>query len=489
MQQFNRRDWLRMMVATGLLPALPSTFYSKTPAYMHTDVRVPIDPNNPAIVFDEKKCIFCGSCKRVCRRTMSVDGYYDLKKTGNRPICVHCGQCSTVCEGEAILMRPEWQAVKKAKSEGKTIVVSLSPAVRVTVSEAFGKPAGAFCEGEVIATLRALGADYVLDTSVGADITILEEAKDLVDRLREKVRPLPLLTSCCPAWVEFCETYFPNDLPKMSTAKSPIGMQGVAIKTFFAKQKGINPENIFNVALTPCPAKKFEIRRPEFEVDGLRGMDAVVTVRELADWMMADGIDYNALQPSRYDPLLGQASGAGIIFGNTGGVMEAVLRTAHYFLFNEPPPTDFLKFEPVRGLFGSDSQRPGALKHVTARFSDTLSLEVLVVQGLANARKVLEQLHAGELKADIIEVMACEGGCIGGAGLPRAKSVPYLTRAMRQARIAALYACEGDAPVRSAHENPNVKAFYSEVLGEVGGALAQKYCHASPRSRASDLGK
>lgn len=490
MSQVTRRDWLRMLVAAGVLPAVPNVVRATAQeTYTCTDVRVPIASTNPAIIFDEAKCIYCGACKRVCHRTMSVDGYFDLKKNGNKPICIHCGQCSTVCEGEAILMRPEWQAVKAAKAAGKTIVVSLSPAVRVSVSEAFGKPAGAFCEGEVIAALRALGADYVLDTCFGADLTIVEEAKELVERLKNRTAPLPQFTSCCPAWVEFCETYFPKELPHLSTAKSPIALQGEAIKTFFAKQKGIDPKTIFNVALTPCPAKKFEIRRPEFEVDGMRGMDAVVTVRELAEWIVAEGVDYQSLQPSAYDSLLGTASGAGIIFGNTGGVAEAVLRSAYAFYTGENPPEDFLQFAPVRGLLGTESPRPGALKRARVVFSGTCVVEVLVVQGCANARKVLEQLQKGDLKADLIEVMACEGGCIGGAGLPRAQTVPYLTRAMRNARIDALYACDADKKVRLAHENPVVKQFYAETVGEIGSPAAKARLHTSYLSRAADLGE
>jgi ferredoxin hydrogenase len=488
--QVSRRDWLRMLVGAGLMPALPKGLEAAVVSrYSDTDMRVPVASYNPAIIFDEAKCVYCGACKSVCRRTMSVDGFYDLAKTGDVPVCVHCGQCVTVCEGDAIQIRPEWQAVKAAKAAGKTVVVSLSPAVRVAVSEAFGQPAGAFCEGEVIAALRALGADYVLDTCVGADITILEEAKEFVDRLKRGTAPLPILSSCCPSWVQFCETYFPDLLPYISTAKSPIGMQGVAIKTFFAQQKGIDSEKIFNVALTPCPAKKFEIRRPEFGVGWMRGMDAVVTVQELATWMRAEGVDYQALEPSQYDSLWGEASGAGILFGNTGGVTEAILRSAYTFYTGEQPPAEFLNFTAVRGLLGTESRKPGMLKQATATFSESCVIKVLVVQGLANARKVMNQLREGSLKADFIEVMACEGGCIGGAGLPRASNAPYLTREMRQARLEALQARGDHAKQHLSYENPAVKAFYEAMLGEVGSPKAKQLCHTSYCSRAAVLGK
>jgi ferredoxin hydrogenase len=490
MQQVSRRDWLRMMVGAGLMSALPKGLGATTfSRYTGTDVRVPIAPYNPAIIFDEGKCVYCGACKSVCRRMMSVDGFFDLAKTGDVPVCVHCGQCVTVCEGDAIQIRPEWQAVKAAKAAGKTVVVSLSPAVRVAVSEAFGQPAGAFCEGEVIAALRALGADYVLDTCVGADITILEEAKEFVGRLQKGDGSLPIMSSCCPAWVQFCETYFPDLLSHLSTAKSPIGMQGVAIKTFFAREKGIDPEKIFNVALTPCPAKKFEIRRPEFGVGWMRGMDAVVTVQELANWMRAECLDYQGLVPSQYDSLLGEASGAGVIFGNTGGVTEAILRSAYFFYTGKQPPKEFLNFTAVRGLLGTETRKPGMLKIATATFSETCSVTVLVAQGLANARKVMNQLREGTLKADFIEVMACEGGCIGGAGLPRASDAPYLTREMRQARLEALQVRGDSAKQCASHENPAVKAFYDAMLGEVGSPKAKQLCHTSYTSRAAALGK
>lgn len=490
MQEMTRREWLRMMGAAGLFPIFPKFFQTSEPDVdLNASIHIPIDPDNPAILFEQNKCVYCGACRRVCRRMMSVDGFYDFKKTGNKPVCIHCGQCSTVCEGEAIIMRPEWQAVKAAKAAGKTVVVSLSPAVRVAVSEAFGQPAGTFCEGEVIAALRALGADYVLDVSFGADLTIIEEAKELVERLKNDSAPLPLFTSCCPAWVEFCETFFPQNLPNLSVAKSPIAMQGVAVKTFFAKQKGLDPKNIFNVALTPCSAKKFEIRRPEFEVEGMRGMDAIVTVRELADWMRAEQLDYEKLSPSSYDSLLGEASSAGIIFGNTGGVAEAILRTAYFALNGKNPPSEFLKFSAVRGLLGTETQRPGGMKRATVALSETCTIEVLVIQGCAHAREVLEQLHAGTIKADLVEVMACEGGCVGGAGLPRAKTIPYLTRAMRQARIEALYACGEAAPLHLAHENPIAKQFYTQTIGEMFGPIDAPQLRTTYVSRAADLGE
>lgn len=491
MQQMTRRDWLKMLVASGVVSSLPGFLFSKdSEEYQFTDQRVAVSPDNPAIIFDESKCILCGACYRVCRRMVSVTGFYDLKKTGNRPICVHCGQCSTVCEGDALLNRPEWQTIKAAKARGQTVVVSLSPAVRVMVSEAFGEAAGSYCEGEVIAALRALGADYVFDTAVGADLTIVEEAAEWVERLTKKSEalPLPQFTSCCPSWVKFCETFYPEILPQLSQVKSPIAIQGVLIKRFFAQQKGLKPEQIFNVALTPCTAKKFEIRRPEMQVDGVPGMDAVITVRELADWMRSEQIDYTALQPSQYDALVGNASGAGVIFGNTGGVTEAILRTAYALLNQKNPPESFLTFTSLRGLKGTQDARVGELKYATVQLTPEMTVKVAVVQGLARVRKVLQWLKEQAIEVDFVEVMACEGGCIGGGGTPRAKSVPYLTRAMRQARIAALYTGDTSRKIRLAHENPLLKTLYKDELGNFGSSTAKDLLHTFYTSRASDLG-
>ena len=488
MGQVTRRDWLRMLVAAGVLPSLPKVATAQAPVYDFQDVRVAISPENPAICFDESKCLFCGACLRMCRRTMSVSGFYDLTKTGNQPICVHCGQCSLVCEGDAILNRADWQAVRAAKARGQTVVVSLSPAVRVMVSEAFGAAAGTYCEGEVIAALRALGADYVLDTATGADLAVVEEATEWVARLQTPGAALPQMTSCCSSWVKFCETYFPERLSHVSAVKSPIAIQGVLVKSFFAEAKGLKPEQIFNVALTPCTAKKFEIRRPELQINGLPGVDAVVTVRELADWIQAEGVDYRALQPSTYDALLGEASGAGVMLGSTGGTSEALLRTAYRLLNGVNPPDDFFNLKAVRGLKGTPNAVVNGVKMAMVQLTPERRVTVLAVQGLARMRKVMACLEEGTLSADLIEVMACEGGCIGGGGTPRAKSVPYLSRAMRQARMDALFAGEARRKVRLAHENPIVKTLYQTRLGKPGSEAARTVLHTNYTSRARDLG-
>ena len=486
--QMSRRDWLRLAGAVSVLTVLPGGLRAAGASkYALVDVRVPMAEDNPAVAFDAGKCVQCGACKSVCKRMLSVNGYYDLAKTGDVPICVHCGQCTTVCEGEALVNKPEWQAVKAAKAAGKIVIVSTSPSVRVALAEEFGAKPGTFCEGEVVAALRALGADYVLDTSFAADLTIMEEAAELVRRVTTKDRPLPQFTSCCPAWVKFCETWYPEMLPHVSSAKSPIGMQGPTIKTYFAQKQGIDPAKIFNVALTPCTAKKFEIRRPEMNASGYRDMDAVITTRELAAWLRAEGIDYASLKPAPYDKLMGEASGGGIIFGNTGGVMEAALRTAYWMVNKRNPPADLLTYEPVRGLGGKGKQK-APFKKATLELTPGLEITLIVVHGLANVRTVIDLVKRGELKATFIEVMACEGGCIGGGGQPRAKSAPYLSKKMRQARIDALYADDAKGTLRFCHENPEIQALYRDFYGQPLSEKAEKFLHTTYTSRAADLG-
>ena len=303
--------------------------------HVFTEIRIPIDDKNPAIVRDEELCIKCGACRRVCEREIAVGRLYDLESAGDRPICIHCGQCANVCPTGSITERYEYPKVKEAILDpNKIVIFTTSPSVRVGLGEEFGLDPGTFVEGKMVASLRVLGADYVLDTNFAADLTIMEEASELVDRIVNKTKPLPQFTSCCPSWVKFVETFYPDLLPHISTVKSPIGMQGPTIKTYFAKQRGIDPAKIVNVAVTPCSAKKFEIRREEMNAagmelgtPGMRDMDYVITTRELAAWLREAHIDFCNLEDSAYDQLMGTASGSGVIFGNTGGVMEAAART------------------------------------------------------------------------------------------------------------------------------------------------------------------
>ncbi len=326
--------------------------------HLPMNVRVPIEKDNPSICRDEELCIKCGQCRDICTDYIGVHGTYTLEQTGGTAVCINCGQCANVCPVSSITEQYEYHDVKKAILDPEKIVIfNTSPSVRISLGEEFAMEDGSFVQGKMVALLRKLGASYVLDTNFAADLTIVEEASELIERITKKTRPLPQFTSCCPSWVKYAETYHPDMLPHLSTAKSPIGMQGPTVKTYFAKKMGIDPGKIVNVAVTPCTAKKFEIRREEMNaaaqylgMDDMRDMDYVITTRELAKWAKEEKIDFAALEDSSYDRLMGEASGAGVIFGNTGGVMEAALRTAYEYITGEKAPAVLYDLEPVRGM-------------------------------------------------------------------------------------------------------------------------------------------
>ncbi|OUN23076.1 iron hydrogenase [Pseudoflavonifractor sp. An85] len=415
-------------------------------------------------------------CKQVCTQSMGVLGTYSLDQTGGRAICIYCGQCANVCPTDSIIERYEYPLVQKAVADpDKIVIVTTSPAVRVALGEEFGLEPGTFVEGQMVALLRALGADYVLDTNFAADLTIMEEAGELVERLTHHTAPLPQFTSCCPAWVHFTETYYPHLLPHLSSAKSPIGMQGPTIKTYFAEKMGLDPTKIVNVALAPCTAKKFEIRREEMHaaadyhgIEGMRDMDHVVTTRELARWAKEAGVDWSKLEPSSYDSLMGQASGAGVIFGNTGGVMEAALRTAYERLTGEPASDALLHLQPVRGYEGIREASLTVGEH---------QVNVAVVYGTANARTFLEEMEKSGKPYHFVEVMACPGGCIGGGGQP--KDFSRNPNETRQSRIAGLYRRDEALTLRKSHENPEIVQVYEQFYGQPLSERAEKILHTS----------
>ena len=454
--------------------------------HLPLSVRVPIELDNPSICRKEELCIKCGQCRDVCTKDIGVHGTYNFAQTGGKAICINCGQCANVCPTASITEVYEYEKVKEAiKDPNKIVIVSTSPSVRVALGEEFGMPKGSFVQGKMVALLRALGVDYVLDTNFAADLTIVEEASELVERITKKTKPLPQFTSCCPAWVKFAETYYPEMIPNISSAKSPIGMQGPTIKTYFAKKMGIDPERIVNVALTPCTAKKFEIRREEMNAAGkklgkpeMRDMDQVITTRELAIWAKESGIDINSLQDSEYDSLMGQASGAGVIFGNTGGVMEAALRTAYFYITGKQPEGKLLDLQPVRGY---DGLREASLE------INGMTVNVAVVYGTANARKMIELVKKGEKDYHFIEVMTCPGGCIGGGGQPKDFAVD--ANESRKARIESLYKRDASLAIRSSHENPEIKQLYQDFYGKPLSELAEKMLHTIYTDRSDDLKK
>ncbi|MBM6830375.1 iron hydrogenase small subunit [Anaerotignum lactatifermentans] len=450
--------------------------------HMPLNVRVPIEPDNVSIHRIEEKCVKCGMCREVCTKDIGVHGTYTLEETGGKAVCINCGQCANVCPVDSIVEKYEFEEVKAAvASREKIVIVSTSPSVRAALGEAFGMEDGSFVQGKMVALLRRLGVDYVLDTNFAADLTIVEEASELIRRITEKDRPLPQFTSCCPAWVNYMELYYPELLPHLSTAKSPIGMQGPTIKTYFAKKMGLDPRRIVNVALTPCTAKKFEIRRKEMGAAGtyygdenMRDMDYVITTRELALWAKEAGIDFAALEDSAYDRLMGEASGAGVIFGNTGGVMEAALRTAYSFLRKEDAPEDLIRLAEVRGYDG--------IREAEVAIGD-LTLRVAVVHGTKNAGALIERMKEGGKSYDFIEVMTCPGGCIGGGGQP--KAVGQDQDAIRKKRIAALYARDEALTVRRSHENPEIKAVYEAFYGSPLSEMAEKMLHTQYEDKSN----
>ena len=454
--------------------------------HLSESIRVPIEADNPAIRRIENLCIKCGQCRDICRDYISVLGYYDLSKTNDTAVCIHCGQCANVCPVSSITETPEMDAViAAAKDPDKVLIVSTSPSVRVSLGEAFGMQRGSFVEGKMIALLRKLGADYVLDTNFAADMTIVEEASELVERLTTHNKPLPQFTSCCPAWVKFAEIYYPELLPNISSAKSPIGMQGPTIKTYFAKKMGIDPNKIVNVALTPCTAKKFEIRRGEMnasarylDLPGLRDMDHVITTRELADWAKKADIDFSSLEDSKFDKLMGEASGAGVIFGNTGGVMEAAVRTAYEFVTHEPAPKELYTLEPVRGM---QEIREAAVE------IGTLRLQLAVIYGTSNVRRFLSMAKESGKHYDFIEVMTCPGGCIGGGGQPKADVEER--RTMVDSRIESLYKRDAQMKLRKSHENPELKQLYEEFYRKPLSPIAEEMLHTSYTDRSGLLGE
>lgn len=444
--------------------------------HMPLDIRVPIEADNPSIVRNEEKCIKCGMCKNVCTQDIGVHGTYTLEETGGEAICIHCGQCANVCPADSITERYEYTDIRDAvKDPDKIVIVSTSPSVRAALGEEFGMDAGAFVEGKMVALLRKLGADYVLDTNFAADLTIMEEASELIARITKGTGPLPQFTSCCPAWVKYAEMYYPEITPNISTAKSPIGMQGPTIKTYFAEKMGLDPKKIVNVALTPCTAKKYEIRRPEMHSaadyygdPGMRDMDFVLTTRELAMWAKEEHVDFAGLEDSAYDSMMGQASGAGVIFGNTGGVMEAALRTAYEFITGGEAPKALYELEPVRGYEG--------IREATLKIGE-LDINVAVVYGTANAKTMIERIRQGKKQYHFIEVMTCPGGCIGGGGQP--KDLMKDSDQVRRARIAGLYRRDAEMTLRKSHENPSIRTIYEEFYGEPLSELAEKMLHTS----------
>lgn len=434
---------------------------------------VPIADDNISIQRDLNKCIQCKMCKDICDNEITVGRMRELQKTNFNPICVNCGQCTNFCPTEAITEKIEFDEVRKIiKSKTKTVIVSIAPAVRVALGEEFGLEEGSYVEDKIIGALRALGANYVLDITFGADLTIMEEASELVERIKEN-KQLPLFTSCCPAWVKYAEIFYPELLPHLSTAKSPISMQGAIIKTYFAKKMNISPENIINVVVAPCTAKKYEIRRSEMcdaskylNIEEVRDNDYVITTRELAKWIKEENIDFNKIEASEFDNPLGRGTGAGIIFGNTGGVTEAALRTAYYLITGNNLSSNELEFNAVRGI--------EAVKEAQIDINGKI-IKVAVANGMKSAKQLIDKLLAKEAYYDFIEVMNCSGGCIAGGGQPKI-TLAKLDETKKN-RISSLYNKDANMKKRLSHENPDIIEIYKEFLKEPLSELSEELLH------------
>ena len=454
--------------------------------FQHLDRRAPIAEDNVAIIHDLEKCKNCTLCRKACADTMSVLDYYDLEATGDNPICIQCGQCAVICPFGAMYERTELDKVKEAIADPeKIVVIQTAPAVRVSIGEEFGFEPGTYQEGKMVGALRALGADYVVDTNFGADLTIMEEANELLERKLHGTGPLPQFTSCCPAWVKFCETFFPEYVSHISSARSCIAMESAMVKTYFAKNMNIDPKKIVSVSVAPCTAKKAEIRRPEqnnasrYTGEDLGpDTDICITTREFAQWIREAELDFAAVEDSAYDKFIGAATGGGVIFGNTGGVMESAMRAAYKLATGEDAPQTLIPFEAIRGMDG-------------AREADVVigdkTLHVAAVHGTGNLRKFIEHMRAENIHYDFIEVMACRGGCIGGGGQPRVK-LPMADKA-REARIASLYTRDAEVQVKAACDNPDIQKLYAEFFdGKPMSHKAHHMLHTTFVNRSEDLG-
>ena len=444
-----------------------------------------VDDFSPSIVRDNSKCILCRRCVAVCKKIQTV-GVIDATERGfktkigssfdkslNETDCAMCGQCIAICPVGALHekdgLTPVWNALA---DETKHVVVQTAPAVRAALGEEFGLPIGTPVTGKMAAALKMLGFDKVFDTDFAADLTIMEEGTELINRIKEGGK-LPLITSCSPGWVKFCEHNFPDFLDNLSSAKSPHEMYGAVLKSYYAEKAGIDPKDIYVVSVMPCTAKKFEAQREELSGTGYPDVEAVITTRELAKMIKEAGIEFNKLEDAVFDSPFGdEATGAGVIFGATGGVMEAALRTVSEVLTGKT--FDEVEYEAVRGTEG--------IKEATVTIGD-LDVKVAVAHGLGNARKLLESIREGKANYHFIEIMGCPGGCVTGGGQPIQPAKLQAEIDLKAERAKALYAEDRALTYRKSHDNPYIKKIYEEYLGEPCGHKSHKLLHTHYHER------
>ena len=443
-----------------------------------------LDALSPSIIRDNNKCVLCRRCVSACKNIQTV-AVIDATERGfkttiaspfNKSLaevpCVNCGQCIVACPVGALREKDATDEVWEALADpDKVVIVQTAPAVRAALGEEFGMPIGTPVTGKMAAALRRLGFDHTFDTDTGADLTIIEEGNELLDRIQNGGK-LPMITSCSPGWIKFCEHNFPDFLDNLSSCKSPHQMFGAIIKTYWAEKHGVDPEKIVTVSVMPCVAKKFECGRDEMEVNGKRDVDIVISTRELARMIKQAGINFVNLPDEKFDNPFTEASGAGVIFGATGGVMEAALRTVYEIL--EEKPLDNLDFEAVRGTEG--------IKTAEIPVGD-LTVKVAIAHGLGNARKLLESIRNGEADYHFIEIMACPGGCVTGGGQPIVPAKVQMGIDLKKERAKALYSEDTNASIRKSHENPDIIKLYEEFLGEPGGHKAHELLHTHYQAR------
>jgi len=458
------------------------------------------DKSTPALVRDPGKCVLCRRCVAVCGEIQGVAAMFPQGRGFESVVgpafcndlddvvCVQCGQCAAVCPVGAIGENDQIDEVWAALDDpAKHVIVQTAPAIRAALGECFDYPPGTLVTGKMVSALRRLGFDAVFDTNFTADLTIMEEGTELLTRLKKALVDgeevaLPQFTSCSPGWIKYIEYFYPDMLDNVSSCKSPQQMFGAVAKTYYADKLGKKPEDIFVVSIMPCTAKKFEAQRPEMNDSGVQDVDVVLTTRELGKMVKQAGIDFASLPDDTMDAPLGMSSGAADIFANTGGVMEAALRTAYEIVTGRPLPCENLHVAPIAGLEGVKEAAltiEGTVPEWS--FLEGATLKVAVAHGLGNARKVIEHIRSGEGEYHFVEVMACPGGCIGGGGQPR-----LTTDAVREARIAAIYKEDEGKALRKSHENPEITQIYEEFLGAPLGEKSHHllHTHYHERSRA-----
>lgn len=483
-QQCEKNGKCELLHVAKLTGARPDMFIgSQTPTT--------VDELNPSIIRDTGKCILCGRCIARCKNAHGngVLGFENrgfnaiVGPAGNRTFdkspCILCGQCVSVCPTGALMLKSEIEKVDQAMALGRHVIVQTAPAVRAALGEEFGMKIGTPVTGKMVAALRRLGFEKVYDTDFGADLTIMEEGTELLNRMKNG-GALPMITSCSPGWVNYCETYYADQLEHLSSCKSPHQMQGAILKSYYAEKHGLNPKDIFVVSVMPCTAKKFEKERPEMvNKDGLKDVDAVITTRELAEMIRRSGIVFNKLPDEEFDSdIMGEASGAGVIFGVTGGVMEAALRTVYHILTGKEHGA--IAFTSVRGFDG--------IKESQIEINGKV-LKVAVAHGMKNAKVLMDQIRKGESPYAFIEIMGCPGGCINGGGQPYVRPVFLpnedhdILDTYMQKRAGALYSEDQRSVIRQSHQNTQVQQLYKEFLGEPNSHKAHELLHTTYKGK------